>query len=48
MARGTGTTTPVAERVEKATKSPRRHAGPWGASFDGTDPNGKPVKGLTF
>jgi ribonucleoside-diphosphate reductase alpha chain len=25
-----------------------RHAGPWGASFDGTDPNGKPTKGLTF
>jgi ribonucleoside-diphosphate reductase alpha chain len=36
------------ERVEKATKAPRRHAGPWGASFDGTDPNGKPTKGLTF
>ena len=26
-----------------------RHAGPWGASFDGTEPDGKtPVKGLTF
>src|SRR6188508_3145296 len=36
------------ERVEKAPKAPRRHAGPWGASFDGTDPNGKPTKGLTF
>ena len=48
MARGTGTTTPVEERVAKATKQPRRHAGPWGASFDGTDPSGKPVTGLTF
>ena len=28
--------------------APRRHAGPYGASFDGTDPNGKPAKGLTF
>ncbi len=28
--------------------TPRRHAGPYGASFDGTDPNGKPAKGLTF
>ncbi len=26
----------------------RRHAGPYGASFDGTDPNAKPTKGLTF
>jgi ribonucleoside-diphosphate reductase alpha chain len=31
-----------------APKAARRHAGPWGASFDGTDPNGKPTKGLTF
>src|SRR6188508_1555908 len=45
---GTATGTPVMERVEKAPKAPRRHAGPWGASFDGTDPNGKPTKGLTF
>ena len=29
-------------------QAPRRHAGPYGASFDGTDPNGKPAKGLTF
>ncbi len=45
---GTAAGTPVMERVEKATKAPRRHAGPWGASFDGTDPVGKPTKGLTF
>ena len=31
------------------TREHGRHAGPWGASFDGTEPNGKtPVKGLTF
>jgi len=36
------------DRVEKSTKASRRQAGPWGASFDGTDPNGKPTKGLTF
>ena len=46
MARANGT--PVIDRVEKATKTPRRHAGPYGASFDGTDPDGKPTKGLTF
>ena len=48
MARATGSTTQVIERVEKVTRTPRRHAGPYGASFDGTDPNGKPTKGLTF
>ncbi len=48
MARANGNTVAVIERVEKATKAPRRHAGPYGASFDGTDPNGKPAKGLTF
>ena len=53
MARATGPQsapagTPVMERVDKATKAPRRHAGPYGASFDGTDPAGKPTKGLTF
>src|SRR5688572_2366326 len=49
MARANGTTgTPVIDRVEKATKTPGRHAGPYGASFDGTDPAGKPTKGLTF
>ena len=47
MARANGPT-PVMDRVEKATKAPRRHAGPYGASFDGTDPAGKPTKGLTF
>jgi ribonucleoside-diphosphate reductase alpha chain len=49
MARATGPQpTPVMDRIEKATKTPRRHAGPYGASFDGTDPAGKPTKGLTF
>ncbi len=29
--------------------APHRHAGPWGASFDGTEPDGKTrAKGLTF
>ncbi len=37
---------PLATATRQAT--PRRHAGPYGASFDGTDPNGKPAKGLTF
>ena len=32
-----------------ATSAAHRHAGPWGASFDGTEPDGKTrVKGLTF
>ena len=48
MARANGPQAPVMDRVEKSTKATRRQAGPWGASFDGTDPNGKPTKGLTF
>src|SRR5690349_18399053 len=48
MARANGPQAPVMDRVEKPTKPNRRQAGPWGASFDGTDPNGKPTKGLTF
>src|SRR6476660_715779 len=48
MARANGSTTQVIERFEKVTKTPRRHAGPYGASFDGTDQAGKPTKGLTF
>jgi ribonucleoside-diphosphate reductase alpha chain len=36
------------DRADKATKTPRRHAGPYGASFDGTDLAAKPTKGLTF
>ena len=53
MARTTGTA-PVAERADKpttkATAAPKgRNAGPWGASFDGTEPDGKTrAKGLTF
>ena len=29
-------------------KTQRRHAGPWGASFDGRREDGRPAKGLTF
>ena len=29
-------------------KTQPRHAGPWGASFDGRRPDGRPAKGLTF
>jgi ribonucleoside-diphosphate reductase alpha chain len=36
------------DRPDKATRTTRRHAGPYGASFDGTTEAGKPTKGLTF
>ena len=52
MARGTASTAQATERGTKAAAQAaqtHRHAGPWGASFDGTEPDGKtPVKGLTF
>jgi ribonucleoside-diphosphate reductase alpha chain len=52
MARGTASTAQATERGTKAAAQAaqtRRHAGPYGASFDGTEPDGKtPVKGLTF
>ncbi len=59
MARGNGATVAVKDQPAKdqavkakattPTREHGRHAGPWGASFDGTEPNGKtPVKGLTF
>ena len=56
MARGTASTaqttergSQAADRGAKASAQPRRHAGPYGASFDGTEPDGKTrVKGLTF
>ena len=52
MARGTASTAQATERGTKAAAQPaqtHRHAGPYGASFDGTEPDGKtPVKGLTF
>src|SRR5436190_5266510 len=59
MARGTGTgTTTVQSRGTRrdahtasadAPKTGRREAGPYGASFDGTEPNGTTrAKGLTF
>ncbi len=47
MARGTTSTVAEHETKPKATAH-RRHAGPYGASFDGTDANAKPTKGLTF
>ncbi|HET7496003.1 MAG TPA: vitamin B12-dependent ribonucleotide reductase [Candidatus Limnocylindrales bacterium] len=52
MARANGSQapagTPVMDRPDKATRTTRRHAGPYGASFDGTTEAGKPTKGLTF
>ena len=53
MARGNGTTVassdPATTVTTKATRQTGRHAGPWGASFDGTEADGKtPVRGLTF
>ena len=39
--------TPATGKAPKT--APHRHAGPWGASFDGTEPDGKTrAKGLTF
>jgi ribonucleoside-diphosphate reductase alpha chain len=39
----------TSKKAGTTAKSHGRHAGPWGASFDGTTANGKtPVKGLTF
>ena len=41
--------TAAAQAGQPAQTQPGRHAGPWGASFDGTEPDGTtPVKGLTF
>ena len=59
MARQSGDATPVMDRDTTATTgrtkhkttaatAPRQLAGPWGASFDGTDGHGHQVKGLTF
>ena len=55
MARGTGTTVATQDRSAKSkdakdTAQPvGRHAGPYGASFDGTLADGKtPAMGLTF
>ena len=39
---------PSTTRSSPRQRPPADHAGPYGASFDGTDPNGKPAKGLTF
>ena len=48
MARGTSAA-PVTEQETRAKATAhRRHAGPYGASFDGTTESGKPAKGLTF
>ena len=56
MARGNASTAPVDRpedqrpaRPRRASKTEGRHAGPWGASFDGTEPDGKTTAtGLTF
>ena len=54
MARGNGTTVAVGDRSAKAKATDAaqpagRHAGPYGASFDGTGPDGtSPTRGLTF
>src|ERR671910_870512 len=54
MARGLGNNSPVMEEktAAKGAQAPaktRRHAGPYGASFDGTQADGStPVRGLTF
>ncbi|MEJ7749186.1 MAG: adenosylcobalamin-dependent ribonucleoside-diphosphate reductase, partial [Candidatus Limnocylindrales bacterium] len=49
MVRANGSTvTASARRGDEAAKPAQRHAGPYGASFDGTDPDGRPTKGLTF
>src|SRR3954467_15827612 len=55
MARGNGSTVAVMDTTQKTKRGPRattpkgRHAGPYGASFDGTAPDGKTAAaGLTF
>ena len=54
MARQSGDATPVMDREgtaktkKAAATATRQLAGAWGASFDGTDGHGHPVKGLTF
>jgi ribonucleoside-diphosphate reductase alpha chain len=54
MARGLGNSSPVMDektpaKGDRATTKTHRHAGPYGASFDGTERDGKtPVRGLTF
>ena len=55
MARGLGNSSPVMDEKTTAkagqapAKTEHRHAGPYGASFDGTQADGKtPARGLTF
>jgi ribonucleoside-diphosphate reductase alpha chain len=48
MARGTSAGAVAEQQPTKAKTTAKRHAGPYGASFDGTDPNGRPTRGLTF
>jgi len=54
MARASGSTVAVKDHAThaahlKAGRQPTRHAGPYGASFDGTERDGTtPVRGLTF
>src|SRR5262245_45050549 len=50
MARTNTESAPAADKTaeKKAAQSHRTLAGPWGASFDGTDGKGHQTKGLTF
>jgi Class II vitamin B12-dependent ribonucleotide reductase len=50
MARANGTTSVQTARASGETTATKgRHAGPYGASFDGTEPDGTiPARGLTF
>src|SRR5262249_4057967 len=50
MARTITESAPAADKTaeKKAAQSHRTLAGPWGASFDGTDGKGHQTKGLTF
>ena len=50
MARASGSTVAVKDHATHTAKAGKgRHAGPYGASFDGTEQDGTtPVKGLTF
>jgi ribonucleoside-diphosphate reductase alpha chain len=47
-ARGHGGVRGEDRPVKTSPKAGHRHAGPYGASFDGTDEHGRPTKGLTI
>jgi len=46
--RRSGRRTPAKAADKVLVKTQPRHAGPYGASFDGRRPDGRPAKGLTF